>query len=200
MNSQSHIRFNIMLGWCCLLSIAVVIMAIVLSTTISHCPDREKNNRSTEPFSPTFERIQGSSFGQASTNHIHLVSGSDAHITWVKSQSCSCQETSLLLQNSTVTIQVGGFYHIYAQVTFLKKEVTDETVTLVANKNVKGRMVRKLSEAHHHGSGTVSMSGVIHLRRDESVTLEFESKFFSKQGTDTYWGLFLLARQEDNIM
>lgn len=115
---------------------------------------------------------------------------------WTRSSSCFCDNTTLSLQNDSVIIKTGGFYHTYAQVTFIN-EVHDGTVTLVANENMPGKTVRKLSEAEH-GHGTVSMSGVIRLRNGDSVKLNISPDVLPlRDASKTYWGLLLLSEQVD---
>ncbi|XP_036420225.1 lymphotoxin-alpha isoform X2 [Colossoma macropomum] len=112
MYSQSHIRFNLLLGWCCLLSVAVMIMAVVLATGISNkSPSNGKQNESTDA-PASFDYSRGPHFA---TNHIHLVSGEGNGTSWQHGQMCFCKNTSLLLQDNRVKITVGGFYYIYAQ-------------------------------------------------------------------------------------
>ncbi|XP_017562655.1 lymphotoxin-alpha isoform X1 [Pygocentrus nattereri] len=209
MYGQSHIRFNILLGWCCLLSVAVLVMAMVLATGINNkSPSNGMQQGSTEtpdPFSysqvidlPTGTR---SPFAQTSTNHIHLVSGpeQDNETSWQQGQMCFCKNTSLLLKDNRVKITVGGFYYIYAQVSF--KQVDKGTVTVIANENIPNKTPRKLIEAQQHSPGTVSMSGVILLKKGDSVKLAIwslnKSMLLLKDESQTHWGLFLFARQQD---
>ncbi|XP_017562656.1 lymphotoxin-alpha isoform X2 [Pygocentrus nattereri] len=207
MYGQSHIRFNILLGWCCLLSVAVLVMAMVLATGINNkSPSNGMQQGSTEtpdPFSysqvidlPTGTR---SPFAQTSTNHIHLVSEQDNETSWQQGQMCFCKNTSLLLKDNRVKITVGGFYYIYAQVSF--KQVDKGTVTVIANENIPNKTPRKLIEAQQHSPGTVSMSGVILLKKGDSVKLAIwslnKSMLLLKDESQTHWGLFLFARQQD---
>lgn len=115
---------------------------------------------------------------------------------WKHSLLCFCDNTSIVLQNDSVRITTGGFYHIYAHLTFTDKDV-DGTVTLVANENVHDKIPRKLSEADRKNS-MVSMSGVFRLRNGDSVKLNISptSKILQEH-SKTYWGLFLLAKGDD---
>uniref|UniRef100_A0A8B9HB90 THD domain-containing protein n=1 Tax=Astyanax mexicanus TaxID=7994 RepID=A0A8B9HB90_ASTMX len=199
MPGQSHIRFNLMMGWCSLLTISVVIMAIILATTIKNQDSTsKKTNRSTEVSSsnPTvFRKQTGSHSDQPSANHIHLVSEPTTQ-TWMASESCFCQNTSLILQDSTVTIKVGGFYQTYVQVTFPEQKTEAGSVTLIANENRDGKTPRKLSEVQYNkDTKTITMSTVIHLESGETVKLDFpKSIVFSHEESDTYWGLYLLKK------
>ncbi|KAL7849190.1 hypothetical protein SRHO_G00208130 [Serrasalmus rhombeus] len=140
-----------------------------------------------------------SPFAQTSTNHIHLVSGPEEgnETSWQQGQMCFCKNTSLLLKDNRVKITVGGFYYIYAQVSF--KQVDKGTVTVIANENILDKTPRKLIEAQQHSPGTVSMSGVILLKKGDSVKLaiRFKSMLLLKDESQTHWGLFLFARQQD---
>ncbi|TSN03398.1 hypothetical protein Baya_8534 [Bagarius yarrelli] len=117
---------------------------------------------------------------------------------WTYSSLCFCPNTSLHLQNDSVIVTTGGFYYIYAQVSFINIKAHERTVTLVANENVPGKTVRKLSEAEQVGS-TVSMSAVIRLGYGESVKLNIapESHQTMRDSSKTFWGLYLLAKQND---
>lgn len=115
---------------------------------------------------------------------------------WRHSSLCFCSNTTLLLQKDLVIISTEGFYYTYAQVTFREKE-GEGTMTLVANENVPGKAVRKLSEAEH-GGGTVSMSTVILLRNGDSLKLKISHQSLILRDTSqTYWGLYRLAEQKD---
>ncbi|KAL7832195.1 hypothetical protein AOLI_G00297430 [Acnodon oligacanthus] len=203
MYGQSHIRFNILLGWCCLLSGAVMIMAMVLATGIHNKSPSNELGSTEAPAPYSQERALTSTrspFAQTSTNHIHLVSGpeKDNETSWQKGQMCFCKNTSLLLEDNRVKITVGGFYYIYVQVSF--KHVNKGTVTVIANEKTSKKMTRKLIEAQQHSPGTVSMSGVIHLSKDDSVNLVIrfiEPMHLLKDESQTHWGLFLFARQGD---
>ncbi|KAL6471510.1 hypothetical protein MHYP_G00201600 [Metynnis hypsauchen] len=134
-----------------------------------------------------------------STNHIHLVSGPENgnETSWQQGQMCFCKNTSLLLEDNRVKITVGGFYYIYAQVSF--NQVDKGTVIVIANEKTDNKMPRKLIEAQQHSPGTVSMSGMILLKKDDSVNLLIRSKsmLLLKDESQTHWGLFLFAKQED---
>lgn len=113
---------------------------------------------------------------------------------WRHSSLCFCPNTTLLLQNDLVEITTGGFYYIYAQVTFIDKETVEGTVTLVANENVPGKAFRKLSEAEHRG-GTVSMSAGIRLRNGDHVKLHIKPHpLILRDPPKTYWGLYMPAK------
>ncbi|KAI5099136.1 lymphotoxin alpha [Silurus meridionalis] len=135
-------------------------------------------------------------YEQKSVDYIHLVWAGNDKSPWKQSTSCFCANTSLHLQNDSVIITTGGFYHTYAQVTFMSSGEHEGTVTLVANEKMPGKVPRKLSEAEHR-YGTVSMSGVFRLRHGDSVKLNISrspSVFFSKDASKTYWGLLLLKQ------
>lgn len=122
----------------------------------------------------------------------------DEDQSWKPSSTCFCENTSLILNNGSVNITIGGFYHAYAQVTLVNLlNNRHGTVTLVANEGVDKKKARKLSEADY-GNGSVSMSGVILLRSGYKVRLdiEFESQI-RRDPSKTYWGLYLLNRLKD---
>ncbi|KAM9469514.1 lymphotoxin-alpha [Clarias gariepinus] len=128
----------------------------------------------------------------SSVNHIHLVWDEDQ--SWKPSSTCFCENTSLILNNGSVNITIGGFYHAYAQVTLVNLVNNRHgTVTLVANED--GKRARKLSEADY-GNGSVSMSGVILLRSGYKVRLNIESQI-RRDPSKTYWGLYLLNKLKD---
>uniref|UniRef100_A0A3B1J3Z0 THD domain-containing protein n=1 Tax=Astyanax mexicanus TaxID=7994 RepID=A0A3B1J3Z0_ASTMX len=116
--------------------------------------------------------------------------------TWMASESCFCQNTSLILQDSTVTIKVGGIYQTYVQVTFHEQKTEAGSVTLIANENREGKTIRKLSEVQYNKeTKTITMSTVIHLESGETVKLDFpKSILFSHEESQTYWGLYLLKK------
>ncbi|XP_066516174.1 lymphotoxin-alpha [Hoplias malabaricus] len=198
MHNQRNPRFNFLVGWCCLLSVAVMVMAIVLVVG----PRKGMTNKTEE--TPIHEYSKGS---QDPMNHIQLVSrhnsGSHGNISWMHSQTCFCENTSLLLQNNAVKVTRRGFYFTYTQVTLTPKDGSkgeQVKITLVANKEMKGQKTRKLLEAQHQSSGTLSMSGVVHLMKGDIVHVNLESTklIVLKDETETYWGLYLLDRLDED--
>ncbi|XP_060753961.1 lymphotoxin-alpha [Neoarius graeffei] len=197
MHNQSY-RFNLLVSWCFLLSISIVIMVAVIATGSNQNRETVEKVNDTGHDASTFESLRASR--PSSVDHIDLVRAGNSKTSWTLSSSCFCDNTSLLLQNDSVLIKTEGLYHTYAQVTFIDSEPsksTTGTVTLVANDHVNGKTVRKLSEAEH-ARGTVSMSRVILLRKDDRVKLNIspDSLILSREPSKTYWGFFLLKKQE----
>uniref|UniRef100_A0AAR2K6B5 THD domain-containing protein n=1 Tax=Pygocentrus nattereri TaxID=42514 RepID=A0AAR2K6B5_PYGNA len=192
MYGQSHIRFNILLGWCCLLSVAVLVMAMVLATGINNKSPSNGMQQGSTGFINGLKCLVGPPY----TN---IRPEQDNETSWQQGQMCFCKNTSLLLKDNRVKITVGGFYYIYAQVSF--KQVDKGTVTVIANENIPNKTPRKLIEAQQHSPGTVSMSGVILLKKGDSVKLAIwslnKSMLLLKDESQTHWGLFLFARQQD---
>ncbi|XP_062873050.1 lymphotoxin-alpha [Trichomycterus rosablanca] len=203
MHNPGHLRFQIMVGWCCLLSLAIVIMTVVIATGTNSQNKKEivgMAGLTGAPLGPDLRK--GPSLGQSAVNHIHLVLGPNEK-SWEPSQLCYCENTSLHLQNNIVQITAGGFYYTFAQVTFTenteKRNSEEGTVTLIANENVLGKRPRTLSEVEN-GHGTVSISTVIKLESGDSVRLNVSSRslVLLKEDSKTYWGLYLLDNQNDN--
>ncbi|KAI4884226.1 hypothetical protein NFI96_011597 [Prochilodus magdalenae] len=185
MHSQGHFRFTLMLGWCSLLTVAVVIMAVVLATGIN-----------TKGFS---NRTENQSTG-APGSLLAFSQGRKNGTYWQQSQMCFCKNTSLILQDNLVQITVGGFYYIYGQVS-VKNVTLNEVKTkiaLVANSNIEGKKLRNLIEADRIGPGTMSISSVIQLHKGENVNLTItitNSTALLKGESQTFWGLFLFTKQ-----
>ncbi|KAF7700245.1 hypothetical protein HF521_003203 [Silurus meridionalis] len=185
-------KFSFLVSWCFLLSISIVVMVTVIAkgSTRKETPKEEKNATGGGKYA------YSKGYEQKSVDYIHLVWAGNDKSPWKQSTSCFCANTSLHLQNDSVIITTGGFYHTYAQVTFMSSGEHEGTVTLVANEKMPGKVPRKLSEAEHR-YGTVSMSGVFRLRHGDSVKLNISrspSVFFSKDASKTYWGLLLLKQ------
>ncbi|XP_076832928.1 lymphotoxin-alpha isoform X2 [Brachyhypopomus gauderio] len=192
MPQQGNIRFKLMIGWCGLLSVAMVIMAVVLATgtNLRGQGANEKDSSTENHSSPA--AVKGPSFGQTGTTRIHLTYITDR---WDSSST----KSSIILQSNGVKVTAAGLYYAYAQVTFIKKKTEgEETVTLIMNEK-PGTQARKLMQAQKHGIGTVSMSQVIELMQNDTVNLIISnsSMIFSNEVSKTYWGLYLLNQEKD---
>ncbi|XP_060744357.1 lymphotoxin-alpha isoform X1 [Tachysurus vachellii] len=191
MHNHSY-KFSFLVGWCCLLSISVVIMVAVIAKGSNQWKETPSEGVAPEVDNAHIEKTYADP-GQSSVNHIHLVWGNETS-PWRHSSLCFCSNTTLLLQKDLVIISTEGFYYTYAQVTFM--EAHKGTMTLVANENVPGKAVRKLSEAD--GGGTVSMSTVILLRNGDSLKLNIlPQSLILRDTSKTYWGLYRLPEQKD---
>ncbi|XP_047676684.1 lymphotoxin-alpha isoform X2 [Tachysurus fulvidraco] len=190
MHNHSY-KFSFLVGWCCLLSISIVIMVAMIANGSNQW--KEPPAEGVAPKDNAHIAKTYADPGQSSVNHIHLVWGNETS-PWRHSSICFCSNTTLLLQKDLVIISTEGFYYTYAQVTFTGKE--SHEVTLVANENVPSKAVRKLSEAH--GGGTVSMSTVILLRKGDRLKLKIlQPSSIIRDTSQTYWGLYRLAEQKD---
>ncbi|KAK2831610.1 hypothetical protein Q7C36_016696 [Tachysurus vachellii] len=176
MHNHSY-KFSFLVGWCCLLSISVVIMVAVIAKGSNQWKETPSEGVAPED-----------------NAHIEKTYAGNETSPWRHSSLCFCSNTTLLLQKDLVIISTEGFYYTYAQVTFM--EAHKGTMTLVANENVPGKAVRKLSEAD--GGGTVSMSTVILLRNGDSLKLNIlPQSLILRDTSKTYWGLYRLPEQKD---
>uniref|UniRef100_A0A4W4GYS1 THD domain-containing protein n=1 Tax=Electrophorus electricus TaxID=8005 RepID=A0A4W4GYS1_ELEEL len=175
MSYQGNIRFSLLLGWCSLLTFAMVIIAVVLAT--------------------------GTTFrGQVQGENLFIICicfylTDDVKNTWKPSSFLSDKSSFITFQNNLVKVKAAGIYYAYAQVTFLHRKADgEETVALVMNENIPDVKPRKLMEAQKHGIGTVSMSKVMKLMENDCVNLIVSntSMIFSHEISNTYWGLFML--------
>ncbi|XP_035390210.1 lymphotoxin-alpha [Electrophorus electricus] len=200
MSYQGNIRFSLLLGWCSLLTFAMVIIAVVLATGTTFRGQQRSmgEDNLTENILPSTASFRGSPTGQPLTDHIHLIY--DVKNTWKPSSFLSDKSSFITFQNNLVKVKAAGIYYAYAQVTFLHRKADgEETVALVMNENIPDVKPRKLMEAQKHGIGTVSMSKVMKLMENDCVNLIVSntSMIFSHEISNTYWGLFMLAKMED---
>uniref|UniRef100_A0A8C1IV25 Uncharacterized LOC109090918 n=2 Tax=Cyprinus carpio TaxID=7962 RepID=A0A8C1IV25_CYPCA len=182
MTSASHPRFRLLIGWCCLMSSALLIMTVYLAIRTkwekkSETSDKETN--STAISGNTDQRI-GLPPGLSINDYIHLIR--DSKEIWI----CHpCTSSSFTPKNSTVEITVSGLYFFHAQVTFLNPNKA--SVTLLKNKG-PGTQKRILSKVKHDRSGTATMIRLVELKKGDSISLEIEpTNSISRLDSDTYW-------------
>lgn len=123
---------------------------------------------------------------------------SDDQNSWICSHPC--QNSSLSLKNGTIEIKVSGYYYINAQVYYIQltnKSQADPckrgTVTLLRNEG-NGKLKRKLSEAARYEVGSVSINRIVHLKKNDSISLKIDKKcmMLSTEDWDTYWEIISL--------
>ncbi|XP_051521718.1 uncharacterized protein LOC127422324 [Myxocyprinus asiaticus] len=204
MTGSSNPRFRLMIGWCCLMSAALIIMTVILATktgchnehNTNKTANRYKEHSSKENDTPLKDQMIGFLPGQSFKDYIRLISDSvgDSQKSWICSPTPLCDSSSFSLNNSSVEIKTSGLYYIHAQVGFdlsqRHNQVTKkpETITLVKN----GK--RKLSEVKRYEAGSVSMIRIVQLKEGDSIGLDIQvaSMILSTEDSHTYWEILLL--------
>ncbi|XP_030638881.1 lymphotoxin-alpha [Chanos chanos] len=221
MSLQSQPRFHLLLGWCFLLSVAVVTMAVVLvmktngpQTKGEVMLGRKNLSKVLQPEVATTQKLKANRSvekakafygenGYVSAKAVNYTDSCQIHRcdrnSWTEDPSCAVGKCSLLYQNNSVNITTGGLYLFYAQVTFSQDQNTASSreCTVTFLRNTQGTEIRKLSEATQHNKGTLTMFRVFPLVKGDSVTLDISDSSVRYSDEYTYWGLFLLREQDD---
>ncbi|XP_077063497.1 lymphotoxin-alpha isoform X2 [Siphateles boraxobius] len=202
MTGSNNPRFRLLVGWCCLMSSALLIMTVFLSTNLHKKSETNKTGNekpnSTGSTNSTgdgkSDQQKGSRNGLSFNDYIHLIR--DKNETWICD---SCESSSLSLNNNTVEIKTNGFYYIHAQVIFDKAipETKKEQARVVLLKN-KGpaTQVRILSEVIRFEPGTLTLIRLVRLKNGESISLNIqpESLRLSIEACHTYWEILLYKK------
>ncbi|XP_059371062.1 lymphotoxin-alpha [Carassius carassius] len=193
MTSGSHPRFRLLIGWCCLMSSALLMITvyIFIRTESSERSGESTTGNSTAIYGNTYQQI-GLSPGPSSNDYIHLIR--DDKEIWI----CHpCTSSTLSLKNGSVEITVSGLYNIYAQVTFQ----SNQKCTVALRKNGSDyKKERILSKVKHSGAGTVTMMRLVELQERDSISLEIDPiNGISREHSDTYWEIMFLTTNNKQV-
>ncbi|XP_057207695.1 lymphotoxin-alpha [Triplophysa rosa] len=193
MTGSNHPRFRLLIGWCCLMSAAILIMTAFLAIT------KKELNTCSEAVTPHNDKQKGFPPGQ-SVSYIRLIW--DDQKSWICSSPC--ENSSLSLESDALKIKVNGLYYINAQVSFTNtdkskanqsKQEGKETVTLLRNKR-DGKSKKKLTEVIRYEEGSVSINRMVYLTAGDSISLIIpQSMTLLKNEWETYWEIFSLSNQ-----
>uniref|UniRef100_A0A8C1KUI9 Lymphotoxin alpha (TNF superfamily, member 1) n=1 Tax=Cyprinus carpio TaxID=7962 RepID=A0A8C1KUI9_CYPCA len=175
MTSSSHPWFRLLIGWCCLMSSALLIMTVYLAN-----------------FETNLVALSDFWHGPSFSDYIRLIR--DKEKTWICSKPCESSFVSL--ENSTVVVTVSGLYYFHAQVYFKQITQTNEmpTVTLIKNKG-PGTELRKLSEVKRNGPGSLTMICLVKLNKGDSISLNINHiNGLSGEDYDTFLEIILFNK------
>ncbi|XP_051718315.1 lymphotoxin-alpha [Ctenopharyngodon idella] len=197
MTSSNNPRFRLLVGWCCLMTSALLLVTVYLATSWQKKDDMKKNedSNSTETNTKTAQLI-GSPFGPSFNDYICFIR--DLEKTWIFSDKR--RSSFLSLNNGTVEITTGGLYYIHAQVTFQKSShqiKTNANVFLLKNSGPATK-ARKLSEVTGYEPGSLTMIRMVKLTKGDSISLKIEpgSLVLSSIDYHTYWEILLYNKEE----
>ncbi|XP_076135685.1 lymphotoxin-alpha [Alosa pseudoharengus] len=189
MANQSPWRFLALVIWCGILTITMVILAGFIinmnqkvSTSLpvlTQAADRFIEDPI--PFDPPVTSAY------MTYTYIHMIMGDN--LTWKSSNSVN---TSLKLEDNSVTIKLTGLYLFYGQVTFTDEE---GTVNLFLDRTTykAQRGISKAVKPRGNGHSCVTITGVHQFKLGDKVKLNVTSKSpFMEDADKTYWGLYLL--------
>ncbi|XP_067306457.1 lymphotoxin-alpha isoform X1 [Pseudorasbora parva] len=195
MNSSNNPRFRLLVGWCCLMTSALLILSVYVGTRPQNksksITEKDKTNlTANQQINTKPDQLIGSQYGPSFNDYIRLIR--DNEKTWIHD---SKESSSLSLNNGTVEIKTDGLYHIHAQVIFNggnRQTKNPATVVLVKNKRTN-RQDRKLSEVMRFEPGTLTMIRLVDLAKGDSISLNIkpESLRLSNEACHTYWEILL---------
>ncbi|XP_056330298.1 lymphotoxin-alpha [Danio aesculapii] len=197
MTGQSNPRFRLLIGWCCLMSSALLTMTVYLAT--SSIKQSETNTTTSGHLNSAGlqeKRVQNSELPALDVyDYIRLLK--DKEKIWICTQPC--ESKTLKLNNSSVEIAKSGLYHIHAQVSFKRQEKTQETkktsqkntINLIKNKGLGAQ--KKLSEVISFEPGTLRLIRLVKLKEGDSISLDItQSMSILEDEYHTYWEIILL--------
>ncbi|XP_052471837.1 uncharacterized protein LOC128028608 [Carassius gibelio] len=189
MTSSSHPWFRLLIGWCCLLSSALLIVTVYLANLHKKSDvTGNKESNTTENNGKTEQRIDFV-HDPSVIDYIRLIRDKEKH--WICPQPCESNLVSL--ENSTVIVRDSGLYYFHVQVYFQQIPQTNQvpTVTLIKNgSNVTNP--RRLSEVKGNGPGSLTMIHLVKLCKGESISLNINQiNDISGNDYDTYWEIIL---------
>ncbi|XP_062393846.1 uncharacterized protein LOC134082210 [Sardina pilchardus] len=186
MANQSPWRFQALVIWCGILTVTMVILAgfIINMSQTRHVP-------TSPPFADMFSGVPPSdtplpSAHMTHNTYIHMIMGGEK--TW----KTNSMNTTLKLQDNSVTILLRGLYLFYGQVTFTGEE---GTVNLFVERTnfTQQRGISKAVKAPGKGDSCVTITGVHEFNKGDKVKLNVTTKSSLMEDAEkTYWGLFLL--------
>ncbi|XP_067220495.1 lymphotoxin-alpha [Chanodichthys erythropterus] len=199
MTSSNNPRFRLLVGWCCLMTSALLIVTVYLAIEhLQKTHDTTGNKSNSTENSKTDQQI-GSPYDPSFNDYIHLIR--DLKKNWICSDSR--QRSFLSLNNGTVNITTSGLYYIHAQVTFQKpshqstpKTKNEANFYLLKNSG-PGTQARKLSEVIGYEPGSLTMIRMVRLTEGESISLNIEpgSLVLSSNDYHTYWEILLYNKE-----
>ncbi|XP_070767887.1 LOW QUALITY PROTEIN: lymphotoxin-alpha [Enoplosus armatus] len=192
-HSRSSHKYLLLQVWCGLLTVAMVVMAALLtsikpkSTEVSHLPQDEEIT-----FRFTFTALcviyyltsKGSSL-----SYIQLIRSPDNR-SW--QNSARCHSCSLDLRDGSIYCTESSLYFIYAQVTFSKHPMNRKAKSVILRRNATfGRSMKKLVEGTfpQTTAGSVWVGKIVSLTEGDSVSLDITDDFLTD---NTFWGAYQL--------
>ncbi|XP_050985790.1 lymphotoxin-alpha isoform X2 [Labeo rohita] len=178
MTGSNHTRFRLLIGWCCMMS----------SALLSGSPGKSNSPASSGKTDKQIDTWRDQSFN----DYIHLIR--DREKTWICSEPCT--NSSLSLKNATVELTVSGLYYIYAQVYFKSTDHKQLANVTLLRKEGPGIQEKRLSVVRRNGPGSLTMSCLIQVVDKISISLNIEPiTFLSGEYYDTYWDIILLKNK-----
>ncbi|XP_076748230.1 uncharacterized protein LOC143421910 [Maylandia zebra] len=187
---RSSYRHLLLQAWCCLLTVAMVIMAVHLATM---------NQKPAEVGVPTPETINSTHSGRiqrqtqepfksGSSHPFIQISHHNGRLS-VDSVSKQNRNKTLTLCGTSIIVQENGTYFFYAQVTF--REDSRERCVLVKRTGFHDKKTKTLAKGIYPASSenSVWLAKIVKLRPLDSVNINITGEILND---DTYWGVIKL--------
>ncbi|XP_073674468.1 lymphotoxin-alpha [Garra rufa] len=172
MTSSSHPRFRLLIGWCCIMTSALLMLTVYVSIS---------SRKQVKP-------------GPIFSDYIRLIR--DDKEPWIYNNKKMNTSKSFSLKNGTIELKISGLYQFHVQVHF--KNIVEKqlaTVTLLRNEG-RGIQKRRLSEVKRNGPGSLTMIYLDELERSMSISLDIDPiDSLSREYFDTYWEIILFNNE-----
>ncbi|XP_055053001.2 lymphotoxin-alpha [Misgurnus anguillicaudatus] len=199
MTGSNNPRFQLLIGWCCLMSAGLLMMTVFLAI-------KEQPNTNTTGKEPN-QSVNSMSYSASLKgspplfkDYIRLIKADD-HKYWM----CGfpCENSSIALKkNISVEITISGLYFINAQFLFTKSytqnpENRKPLSAILLRNQVHGKTEKKLSEVKRYEEGSLSLIRMVHLTNGDSIRLDVQSHSMELTTDEchTYWEITLLSNQ-----
>ncbi|XP_044064200.1 uncharacterized protein LOC122881721 isoform X2 [Siniperca chuatsi] len=188
--SKSSHKYLLLQVWCGLLTVAMVVMAAVLTSIKPKSTEDEVSTLKPNNITPTVNTFVAplKSTG-SSVSYIQLIKSLN-NLSW--QDSSGCHSCSLVLLDDSILCKEDSLYFIYAQVTFSKHPKTNHTKSVILKRNATfGRRMKKLVEGTfpHTTEGSVWVAKIVSLTKGDSVSLDITDAFLTES---TFWGAYQL--------
>ncbi|XP_062255166.1 lymphotoxin-alpha [Platichthys flesus] len=186
-HSRSSHKYLLLQVWCGLLTVAVVVMAVFLSSIKSKSPEDTVSTLKPDNVIPTVNTSPLKSDG-SSPSFIQLIK--TLKNSWEESPGCvSC---SLVLSNGSIHFKKTSLYLIYAQVNFSERKNKTQAQSVILRREATfGKNMRKLVEGTFPSTteGSVWVAKIVNLKEGDIVSLDIPD---NHRLEGTFWGAYQL--------
>ncbi|XP_069571134.1 lymphotoxin-alpha [Brachyistius frenatus] len=188
MESQSRCSYKYLLlqVWCALLTVSIVVMARLLASIELKSTEDRVSTLKPDNVPPTVNSIVAP-LKAVGTSYIQL-----KHVQNSWQEDHRCPFCSLVLHNNSIHCKKNGLYFIYAQVTFGKQPIKNQSKSVILKRNASvGKEQRKLVEGNFPNTteSSVWVAKIVKLVEGDSFSLDILDNV---RWDNTFWGAYQL--------